>query len=172
MSFTAKLNLKFYIISALLFLLVAIGWYGIYFLNTNEILLEDGAVLENDAKIIFSIIIAIIVLSWTLSFITLVRQAVLGFAFVLDSQGINYTATAINILAFIFVVPIKRIPYNAIKGITDEDGLLTLSIDKKKLDVFFLFRPFVRKKYHLFSGFTVDSKEEIINTLNKYVQVS
>ena len=55
MNFKAKLSLKFYIVSFLLLGIVAFGWYGIYFLNTNEILMEDNTPMDIQIKIILTI---------------------------------------------------------------------------------------------------------------------
>ena len=84
MKFKAKLNLKFYIVSILLLGIVALGWYGVYFLNANEILMEDNTPMDSQTKMLFIIAIGAVVLSWTFSFFTLIRQVLLGYAFVID----------------------------------------------------------------------------------------
>lgn len=170
MKFKAKLNAKFYIVSALLLGIVVLGWYGIYFLNANEILMEDNIPMDDTTKLFFSVVMCAVVLSWTFSLLALVRQIILGQAFSLDYEGIHHTSTAINVLAFIFVVPVKNIPYNAIEKFCEENGTLTLFIDKKKIDAFMIFRPLVRKRYHLFSGFTAENRERIKSELSRYIQ--
>ena len=124
--FKAKLNLKFYIVSILLLGIVALGWYGLCFLNTNEILMEDNTPMDSQTKTLFSIAIGTVVLSWTFSFVTLIRQMLCGYAFMIDENGIHTTSTAINVLAFIFVVPIRTIPFSAIERVSKDDGVLTL----------------------------------------------
>ena len=42
----ARLNLKFYIIFIVMLCLVVFVWYGIYFLNSNEILMEDNTPMD------------------------------------------------------------------------------------------------------------------------------
>ena len=147
MNFKAKLSLKFYIVSFFLLGIVAFGWYGIYFLNTNEILMEDNTPMDIQIKIILTIAIGAAVLSWTFSLFTLIRQAIFGYAFMIDENGIHTTATAINLLAFIFVIPIKTIPFSAIKKVSEDNGVLTLYIDKTKIDIIPILRTFARKKY-------------------------
>ena len=169
MEFKAKLNLKFYIVSVILLGMVVFGWYGLYFLNANEILMEDNTPMDSQTKLVFSIIIGSVLLSWSLSFLTLVRQIILGQAFSVNKEGIHYTCTAINVLAFIFIVPIKTIPYDAIEKTYEEDGILTLHIDKNKIDMISVFRVFARKRYHLFSGFTNEKQEKIKEELDKYI---
>jgi len=95
----------------------------------------------------------------------------LGYAFRIDENGIHDTATAIMILAFIFVVPIRRIPYNAIQQISEENGILTIRIDKSKIQVVPFLKPFVRKEYHFFSGFTKEKVENIKETLNDFMKL-
>ena len=168
MTFKAKLNLKFYIVAVLLLGIVVFGWYGLFFLNSNEILMEDNLPMSNQTKAFFTIAIGIIVLSWTFSLFTVIRQILIGYAFSIDKDGIRYTATAVNILAFIFVVPIRKIPYSAIEKISQDDGVLTLHIDKTKIDMVPLFRIFARRKYHMFCGFTVEKQADIKAELEKY----
>lgn len=93
-----------------------------------------------------------------------------GYAFVIDDNGIHNTATAINVLAFIFVVPIKTIPFSAIERFSEDDEFLSLNIDKAKIDLIPIFRIFARKKYHFFSGFTVDKQDVIKDVLKKYIK--
>jgi len=168
MTFKAKLNLKFYVVAILLLGIVVLGWYGLFFLNANEILMEDNLPMDKNTKAIFSVLIGIIVLSWTFSLFTVIRQILIGYAFSIDKDGIKFTATAVNVLAFIFVVPIRKIPFSAIEKVSQDDGVLTLHIDKAKVDMVPLFRIFARKKYHLFCGFTVEKQEKIKVELEKY----
>ncbi len=169
MKFKAKLNLKFYIVSVLLLGIVVLGWYALFFLNANEILM-DNAPMDRETKMFFTVAIGAIVLSWTFSLFTLIRQVLFGCAFVMDDNGIHTTATAINVLAFIFVVPVKRIPFCAIERVSEEDGVLTLHIDKAKIDVNPVLRIFARKRYHLFSGFTAEKQDIIKAELEKHIR--
>lgn len=157
----AKLSIKFYVVACVLLGLVIFCWYGIYFLNANEILLEDGAPMDSQTKLIFSVIMSVIVSSWSLSLLTVIRQMFLGCAFYIDNNGIHTTATAIMVLAFIFVVPVKLIPYEAIEQISEEDGILSIKINKSKIQTVPILKPFVRKEYHFFSGFTKEKIEKI-----------
>ena len=167
----ARLNLKFYIISIVMLCLVVFVWYGIYFLNSYEILMGDNTPMDEGTKSLFTVLICIIAISWTASLLTLIRQMLLGYAFRVDEDGIHNTATAIMILAFIFVVPIRRIPYNAIQQISEENGILTIRIDKSKIQVVPFLRPFVRKEYRFFSGFRKEKMENIKETLNDFMRL-
>lgn len=172
MKFKAKLNLKFYIIAVLLLGIVVFGWYaGVYFLNVNEILMEDNTPMDAQTKMIFTVVVSIIVSSWTLSLLTVIRQIILGYAFCIDQNGIHSTATAVNILAFIFVIPIKTIPYSAIERVSEENGMLTVHFDKNKIEMLPFLRLFVRKRFHFFNGFTTEQKETIKYELSRYIKV-
>lgn len=168
MAFKARLNVKFYIVSILLLGLVIFGWYGTYFLNANEILMEDNTPMDPSTKLVITILFFVIILSWTVSFWVLFRQMLLGYAFTIDEEGIHGTATAINLLSFIFVMPVRTIPFSAIERVSKEDGILTLYLDKAKIDAVPILRLFVRKRYHLFSGFTVEKQDAIKAAFEKY----
>jgi len=163
----AKLSVKFYIIASFLLGVVLLGWYGVIFLNTNEILVDDLP-MDADTKLIFTVLMSAIVLSWTLSLLTVIRQMLLGYAFFLDENGIHATATVVVIFAFILVVPVRRIPYEAIQQIGDENGILTVHIDKSKIQALPVLKPLVRKEYHFFSGFTKEKTESIKGMLSRF----
>lgn len=170
MAFRAKLNLKFYIVSVLLLCLVLFVWYGIYFLNTNEILMEDNSAMASGTKALFTALMSIVAVSWTMSLFALLRQIIVGIAFCMDNDGIHTTATAVMVLAFIFVVPIKIIPYDAIVQVYEDNGILSIKLDKSKIAVLPILRPFVRKEYHFFSGFTKEKAIEIERVLNQFIE--
>ena len=166
----ARVSLKFYIVSFVLLALVVFVWYGIYFLNANEILMEDGAPMDSTTKMIFTVLMSLIAFSWSVSSLILIRQMLLKYAFVMDEDGIHNTVTAIVILAFIVIVPVKLIPYDAVLYTKEEDGILTSKLDKAKCVTSPVFKPFMRSEYHFFSGFTSEKQENIKNTLDKYVK--
>ena len=166
----AKLNFKFYIVFALLLGSVVLAWYGIYFLNANEILVEDGSPLDASTKMLFTILTSLVAISWTISLFTLLRQIIVGSAFYMDKDGIHTTATAFIIFAFIFIVPIKTIPYDAIDRISVENGVLSMTFDKSKIEVFPIFKPLVRKEYHFFLGYTSEKQSEIKQTIDVFME--
>lgn len=168
MLFKAKLNAKFYIVTVLLLGIVLLVLYGTYFLNVNEILMEDDTPMPAPMKVIMTVILSVVGLSWLLSLVTMIRQIMIGSAFCIDENGIHGTATAVNILAFLFIVPIQTIPHSAIQTIEEEEGVITLHIDKSRIDVLPFLRPFVRKTYRLFYGFTSTSQSEIKDQVYKY----
>lgn len=171
MVFKARLNLRYYIVSVIMLCLVVFVWYGIYFLNSNEILMEDNTPMDAEIKSVLTVLMSVVAVSWTISLLILIRQMFLGCAFSIDEDGIRNTATANLILAFIFVVPVKRIPYNAIQQISEENGILTIRIDKSKIQTLPILKLFIRKDYHFFLGFTKEKTENIKVALNGFMKL-
>lgn len=165
----AKLNAKFYITSVLLLGLVVFIWYAIYFLNANEILMEDHTPMDPGVKTLFTVALGAVALSWTMSLLTLVRQIIAGVAFRMDEEGIHTTATIVRFFAFIFIVPVKTIPYDAIRRIYKENGILSATIKKSKVQIFPVLKPFLGKEYHFFFGFTREKQDEIGQTIHQFM---
>ena len=88
----------------------------------------------------------------------------------MDNDGIHTTATAVMVLAFIFAIPIKTIPYDAIVQVSEVNGILSIKLDKSKIAVLPILRLFVRKEYHFFSGFTKANPSELKQILYQFVE--
>ena len=159
--FKAKLNFKFYIIALVLLGVVLLGWYGIYFLQTHEILMENGEPLEATTRAVFMVLGVLIVLSWTFSFFTVFIQAFRGYGFYMDEDGIHNTATVLVFLAFVFVVPIKEIPYSSIIKTLEVRGIPTLVLDKSKLRMSSFLNMFAQQEYHFFHTFIKAKREDV-----------
>lgn len=162
---------KFYIVTVLLACMVVFGWYGVWFWSANEIMMED-APMSAEMKTLFAVLMALIVSTWTLSLFTLLRQILAGAAFTLDRNGIHTTATAIIVLAFIIVVPVKRIPFDAIRSLREEDGVLVATLDKSKIALFPPLRLFVRREYRFFFGFAKQNPEQLRRLLLEYTSLT
>lgn len=170
MEINAKLNMKFYIVAVLLLGLVIFGWYGVWFLNANTILMEDDTVMTPDTKLAITVIFSAIILTWTLSLLTVFSLAIKGRAFTMDESGIHDTATGLLFLSLILIVPVRNIPYKAIKKVEKENGGIVIHIDKSKIDVNPMVRLFVRRQYSFFAGFTRVKTDEIEAILDRFVE--
>ena len=166
----AKLSPKIYITLLLLFALTAFGAWGTYYLNVNEILMEDGTPMGADVKLMMTIVLGSVVLSWGLSFLCLLFHALRGEAFHMDGDGIHATITFVSFLAFIFVVPVSCIPYEAITHTATENGVLTAYIDKSKVDAPRLLKLFLSKRYRFFAGYTKADTKEVEKALARYMR--
>lgn len=168
MKIVAKLNTKFYITTLLLGALTLFTWYGIYFLNTNEILMEDNTPMTAGYKLFFTIVTSLIAFSWTVSLINMIRQIILGYAYTADRNGIYNTLSASIILAFIFVVPVKEIPRRAILKITETEDYSTVTeIDKSNIIISRIFKLFASRQYHFCRGYTKQSPCETAKLFKK-----
>lgn len=152
-SFTAKLNAKYYIFTTVLGGLCVFGWYSVIFFCTNTIQMGDEPITGNK-KLVMTAIMAVFILSWTVSFITMLVQIFKRKAFTIDKSGVHDTLSLTVFLAFIFVVPIKEISNAAIKNIQKTDGITNLVLEKSKVKTNPIFRPFMRKSYNLMYGLT------------------
>ena len=132
--------------------------------------MEDNRAMDSGIKALFTVLTRLVGFSWTMSLFTLVRQIFAGFAFCMDNDGIHTTATAVMVLAFIFVVPVKTIPYDAIVKVYEDNGILSIKLDKSKIAISPILRMFVRKEYHFFSGFTKENSSEIKQMLNQFIE--
>ena len=172
----AKLNARFYIAAVLLFVFVAIAWYGVYFLMTNDISVgEDSVPMNGTEKNVLAVISTLVGLSWTFSLVTVLGIAARGCGFIMDESGIRSTASITVFLAFIFIVPIKHIPYHALSEITlrGDDAarrMITARLDKEKAGIPLLLRPLVPDEYHFFAYYTTAKTDEIMTELKKYME--
>ena len=165
----AKLSARFYIIACVLLGMVALGWYGVKFILTNDVMLGDEP-MDSGTKTVIALLIGVIVSSWTLSLFAMIRQIFIGHAFLMDEEGIHSTATASLVFSLLFVVPVKLIPYSAIRRVFEDDGVLTAEIDKSNLPVLPIFKLFIRREYHFFSKFAKTQEKEIKAALDKYMK--
>jgi|GEM_PF-2013134 len=159
--FKAKLNFKFYFVALILLGCAALGWYGIYFLQTHEILMENGEPMEATTRMVFAVLGTLIVSSWSFSFLIVLIQACRGYGFYMDEDGIHNTVTAVVFLSFIFVVPIKEIPYSAVIKTVENRGVVTLILDKSKLRMSSFLNMFAQQEYHFFHTFIKEKTEEV-----------
>ena len=166
--FKAKLSFKFYIIALILLAMVLFAWEAIYFLNTNEIMMEDEP-MDPQTKSVATIFISAIISTWTLSLFTVIRQIVLGYAFYMDENGIHNTATGLILFSLILVMPIKCISYDAILDIVENKNDLCIKIDKSKVQTFPIFKPFIRGEYHFFSALKTVKTKEVKAALDSFM---
>ncbi len=166
--FSPKLNTKFYIISVLLCVFVPLMWWMVYSLAFGNGTIEG---FSEVGKWIFIAALFIIILNWTFSAFSLLRQMISGSAFCMDQNGIHSTLSVFKVFSLIFAVPVRNIPYSAIERVEEENGLLTLVLKKSEIDVFPLFRIFVSKRYNLFYGFTKENSDRIKEELGRYIKL-
>ncbi len=94
--------------------------------------LEDASVFEYWFIIAAVGLICLVCLS---SVFVLLRQITKfnNTAFTVDREGIHDTFISVTIFAFIIILPVKLIPWNAVKELKNDDGDLTLEINRKEV---------------------------------------
>jgi hypothetical protein len=166
----AKLSFSFYLVSLLLIGITVFAWYGALFMNTEVITDENGQPLDDATCTALTAIICAVAFTWTVSSLTVIRQMLHGYAFYLDEVGIHNTASGLILFAFIFVIPIKLIPYSAITDMYVKDNTLTVTIDKSKIKAIPPLKLFVRREYHFFNGFTKLEANELRAMIEGYMK--
>ena len=166
----AKLSFSFYFVALLLIGITVFAWYGALFMNTEVITDENGQPLDDATSTAFTAIICAVAFTWTVSSLTVIRQMLFGYAFLIDENGIRNTASGLILFAFIFIIPIKLIPYSAITDMYIKDNALTVTIDKSKIKAIPPLKIFIRKEYHFFNGFTKLEANELRAMIENYMK--
>ncbi|HIW15570.1 MAG TPA: hypothetical protein H9691_09050 [Firmicutes bacterium] len=143
-----KLRPGFYIATVFLAAAVALLLWFLPSWLSEDILLDDNTPLPAAQKTVITVIFILVLLSWTVSLIVMIMQIVRGSLFTADASGITHTLQAMVLFALIIVIPIRKIPREAIENLEEKDGHLQARLNKRKVDVCPLWRPFVQKTYH------------------------
>ena len=166
----AKLSFSFYFVALLLIGITVFAWYGALFMNTEVITDENGQPLDDATSTAFTAIICAVAFTWTVSSLTVIRQMLFGYAFLIDENGIRNTASGLILFAFIFIIPIKLIPYSAITDMYVKESSLVITIDKTKIQAIPPLKIFIRKEYHFFSGFTKVDANRLCTMIKGYMK--
>ena len=148
-----KLNTQFLIcLIALLLILILVGRVTWSWLN-DGITMEDGTDPGIGLDVVMCIAL-VISLSWLWSAIVMFRQLVKHGcrAFTVTEEGIENTLTFVILFAFIFVLPVKKIPWDNITYADDEDCYIRAR--RKDIEAGFLAKTIVAVKgYSFCNGF-------------------
>lgn len=130
-----KLNAIFLVCFIAFGVVISLAIRVIYMSLTGQVHDENGEVLNKTIEIISSVLIAIVTSSYLYSFITMAKQYVLhgGQAFELTEREIENTMVYIYVLAFFFVIPVKCIPWEAVKYVCPHGKGYEATIDTKKV---------------------------------------
>lgn len=138
--FTKKWNAKIYLATAFLGGVLALIGYSVYLTVTGQVSDENGDRLAPVWKIIFCVVIAIVGSSYLITFLMLIKQLLRhrSTAFTLDSNGIHNTLCIIMLFAFALVVPVKCIPWNAVKRLDTEDEVVSVHLNTAQVQTSWL----------------------------------
>lgn len=126
------LNKKFLLATLALSTVVVLCVSTSYKLLSSKIIIEDANI---NSGLLLAAILIIVSISYLYSVIVMIRQYVVysKSAFTITGEGIQNTIVGMNLLAFIFVAPIKEIPWDAIKSIEKTQGFYIAKLDLKKV---------------------------------------
>ena len=111
-----KLGWRFWFFYILLFGTLLLGLRAISMLLTGQVSLEDEPMPPAFAWIM-SILFAIPLSSYLYSVVVMTKQLIRhqATALTITEQGIENTLTFVYLFAFVFVIPVKLIPWNSVK---------------------------------------------------------
>lgn len=127
-----KMNWRCFFIFSLLLGVLLLGGKVVFMIINNQVTYEDGEI-ELSMRIILLILLFIVLSSYLFSFLVLLRQYIKfkGRAFTLTEHGIENALTFIYVLAFVFVFPVKLIPWKSVKSIEKDEKGYTAYINTK-----------------------------------------
>ena len=128
---TYKISLGFII---MMMFLLGFGILAVVF--GIQIVREGGVNSQNGIGLIFLIVGSSYVWSGWMMLMQLIMDKGVGMRF--TEEGIEQTFAIVNLFAFIFVAPIRFIPWDAVKEITSSKGIYRASVDLDKVEAGFM----------------------------------
>lgn len=168
-----KLNFRFAVCLGILAAVLMLVASFLYRLFSGEVIDESGT----DVPMIIKVLIAVIASTYLVSAITMLRQYIVnrGTAFELSDSGIGNTMVCVMLFAIILVIPVKCIPWEAVKCVYIEPDGYKAEIDTEKLNINFLSKLILKfSGYHFCNKFTKVSvtEEELLHHNVKVVHRS
>ena len=122
-----KLNSKFYL-------------FIVFFAVVGAVLIHMGfSLLLDDAGgqgVVLPALFALVGASYLIVAMTLILQLVFykGSGLKMDEEGIHETFVLANIFAFFFAMPVKFIPWDAVRAFDEEKGCMVAYLDTSKVE--------------------------------------
>jgi len=125
-----KFNLKVYFFIAFFGFVLFMAGKAVYMLLNGDITDESGETLTGALAVIPSVLIILVCSTYLITVLSLLKNVIKykGNAFVIDDKGIHNTLTFINFLAFVFVVPVKFIPWSAVSYVDMSGGPMHIRV--------------------------------------------
>ncbi len=130
-----KLGWRFWFFYLLLLGTLLLGLRAISMLLTGQVSLEDEPMSPAYAWIM-SILFAFPLSTYLYSVITMTKQLIChqATALTVTEQGIENTLTFVYLFAFVFVFPVKLIPWNSVKYWDDEETHPYIRVKVSRID--------------------------------------
>ena len=144
-----KFNWFFWFLSVLVGFILVFAPKMAYELFTNQVQDENG-LMDPIVSLILAIIISFIWIVYVFSGITMLRLATKNkfCCLELTEKGIENTAVFVNLFALIIILPVRCIPWEAVKSYESEPIGLSLSVDTNRVDAGFIAKLILK-----FSGY-------------------
>ena len=143
-----KPNGRFLFIVFLNFALLAMSLYAVYFSLTNEI--EFAGKYEGMTKepliTAFAVVAFCYVISCSVIVIHLIKNK--GNVMTITYDGVKNGLMMVNVACIFVILPVKFIPWQAITGVEDENGMINAKVDTTKVKANIFAKLLLR-----FSGF-------------------
>ncbi len=147
-----KFNWKVYTFIVFFSFVLFMAGKAVYMLLGGQVTDESGKTLNGALAIIPSILIIIVCSTYLLTVLSLLKNVLKykGKAFTIDEKGIHNTLTFINFFAFIFVLPIKFIPWSAVSYVDMSGGPMYIRVKVKECKMSLLAKLVVSIKGYAF----------------------
>ncbi len=144
---TFKMGIKTYFFLALFAVVSLVAFYFAYKSATGEISFEfkiGGA----NANLFVSVLFLLVALSHFMSFVVVLINIFKNknIALSLDSNGIHNTFVFVMFGAAMLVLPVKEIPWGAVKEIKEERGVCALRVDPDMIEANILAKKYLKSQ--------------------------
>lgn len=134
-----KLNWRYWFFLILFLIILILGIRVVYLALTGQIVDENGEKLGFLWAVIPVAVITPILLLYLISFINMLKLFVRnkGCGLKMSDEGIENTAVVLKLLAIILVLPVKHIPWRAVKYYNTANDAPSIRVDIKEVQAGF-----------------------------------
>jgi hypothetical protein len=134
-----KAGWRYYFFLVFFFLVSLMGIRIIWMLLNGEVLDGDEE-MSRELALFLATMFAIVMVTYIETTVVLIWQLVhfRGCALKITASGVENTLVFINLLAFVLVLPVKRIPWEAVKYADLDDGGPYIRVRMNQLDACWL----------------------------------
>ncbi len=141
-----KLNKWYWLFWAFLTTVACAAIWFVCELLGGKIMTENGLMAENE-RLFLGVGVGLIALTWIWSALVFLSYCVRGIGFVMDEKGISQTFVGFGLLAFILILPVKQIPWDAVTAVEKENGEIKLKLQTSKVKASFLAKLVLKMGY-------------------------
>ena len=142
-----KMGAKTYFFLSLFVVVSAVAFYFAYMSATGKISFEFK-IGSASANLLVSVLFLLVALSHLTSFVVVLINIFKNknIALSLDANGIHNTFVFVMFGAAMLVLPVKEIPWEAVKEINEERGVCALRVDPDIIEANFLAKKYLKSQ--------------------------